>query len=406
MTGTGEGLRTESRQVEARPRAWMPETSAERGAVHEQLEHILASPLFKNSKRYPNLLRYVVERLLQGHTENLKERSLGIEVFGRDPDYDTNADPVVRTTATEIRKRIAQYYHEPGHQTEIRIDFPPGTYLPEFRLPEKTLEVLAPHAEETKPQPPRVPARALGILAAAVSALVIVVFAVRFGHTAAIDRFWDPVLKSREPVLLCVSGFPSEPPLEPAASLRDLHRFERIGYADATAMADIGAFLATKGKPFKMRFETFGRLDELREGPAVLIGAFNNSWALRAMGQLRFTFVHDNATDLSWIQDRQNQQSRKWSHVMNQPYATMSQDYAVLTRALDPTTGQTVITASGLAKFGTAAVGEFLANPSAMAEIAKAGPPDWYRKNMQIVLATSVVGLSPGPAHIVATYFW
>jgi len=84
----------------------------------------------------------------------------------------------------------------------------------------------------------------------------------------------------------------------------------------------------------------------------------------------------------------------------------MSQDYAVVTRVLDPTTGQTVVTASGLAKFGTQAVGEFLTDPAAMAEIAKTGPPDWYRKNMQIVVATSIVGLSGGPAHVVAAYFW
>jgi len=52
-------------QLEGRPRTWFPETAAERAAVHRQLERILASPLFKNSKRYPNLLRYVVERSLQ-----------------------------------------------------------------------------------------------------------------------------------------------------------------------------------------------------------------------------------------------------------------------------------------------------------------------------------------------------
>ena len=77
----------------------------------------------------------LVERSLHGHAEPLKERTLGVEVFGRAPDYDTNLDPVVRTTAVEIRKRIAQYYHEEGHQNEIRIDFPAGSYLPEFRMP-------------------------------------------------------------------------------------------------------------------------------------------------------------------------------------------------------------------------------------------------------------------------------
>ena len=108
------------------------------------MERILASPLFKKSRRFPNLLRFVVERSLHGHAEPLKERTLGIEVFGREPDYDTNLDPVVRTTAVEIRKRIAQYYHEAGHENEIRIDFPAGSYLPEFRMPEKPAVLAVP----------------------------------------------------------------------------------------------------------------------------------------------------------------------------------------------------------------------------------------------------------------------
>ena len=70
---------------------WTPESEAERNAIREQLERILSSPLFRKSKRFPNLLRFVVERSLHGHSEPLKERTLGIEVFGRAPDYDTKS---------------------------------------------------------------------------------------------------------------------------------------------------------------------------------------------------------------------------------------------------------------------------------------------------------------------------
>ena len=91
---------------------WKPERDADKAAVRRQLERLLANPAFKNSKRYPALLRFVVERVLDGHMDALKERTLGIEVFHRDPDYDTNQDPVVRTTAVEVRKRLAQYYQE------------------------------------------------------------------------------------------------------------------------------------------------------------------------------------------------------------------------------------------------------------------------------------------------------
>ncbi len=127
-----------------------PLSEAERAAIREQLERILLSPLFKNSKRYPNLLRYIVEHTLEGHKAELKERTLGVEVFARSPGYDTNADPIVRAAAGEIRKRIAQYYHEPGHESELRIDLVPGSYVPEFGMPAPT-----PAPRQPVPEPPR-----------------------------------------------------------------------------------------------------------------------------------------------------------------------------------------------------------------------------------------------------------
>src|SRR5579883_225576 len=80
---------------------------------HLQIQRILSSSLFRSSQRCQALFRHVTEHALAGETENLKERSLGVDVFSRPPDYDTNADPVVRTTAGEIRKKLAQYYHDP-----------------------------------------------------------------------------------------------------------------------------------------------------------------------------------------------------------------------------------------------------------------------------------------------------
>jgi len=104
----------------------------ERSAIHAQLERLLENPYFSHSRRFPSFLRFVVERTLSGQTDLLKERTLGIEIFGRDPDYDTSSDPIVRVTAAEIRKRIAQYYQEPGHENELRISLPAGSWLTEM----------------------------------------------------------------------------------------------------------------------------------------------------------------------------------------------------------------------------------------------------------------------------------
>jgi hypothetical protein len=379
--------------------AWVPETDAERSAVREQLERILSSPLFKNSKRYPTLLRFVVERSLTGHTEPLKERTLGVEVFGRDPDYDTNLDPVVRTTAVEIRKRIAQYYHEPGHEIEIRIDFPPGTYVPEFRLPPK------PPVSTLLPKPHKRPLVVVGSLAAVLILVLVAALVKPWATTPALDRFWAPVLTSSDPVSVYIGHAP-EALSEPVVSVMDLMRSERVAFADSTALAKVIAMLVVHKKPYRIRLQIYSQLDDLKDGPAVLIGAFNNSFTLRLTGQLRFSFVQDRDGHTEWIQDTENPSSRQWSHRTDGAYTNLALDYAIVSRVMDPTTGKIVVTASGLAKFGTEAAGEFLTNPTYIEEINKKGPRDWSRKNMEIVIGTNVIGRSAGPPHIVTTHFW
>ena len=112
---------------------WFPRTTAEGHEVLVQLDQILASQHFRQSKRSAVLLRFLVEKTIKGQESILKERTLGIEVFGRKVDYDTSADPIVRMAAGEIRKRIAQYYHIEGHESELRIDLDPGSYVVHFR---------------------------------------------------------------------------------------------------------------------------------------------------------------------------------------------------------------------------------------------------------------------------------
>src|SRR5277367_5155633 len=122
-------------QPEQVTESWTTCSEVEKDAVQQQLELLLASPLFHSSKRYPKFLRLVVARALAGQTDQLKERILGVEIFDRPADYDTNTDPIVRVTAAEIRKRIDQYYQDPKHSQEIRIFLSSGSYVPHFSWP-------------------------------------------------------------------------------------------------------------------------------------------------------------------------------------------------------------------------------------------------------------------------------
>src|ERR1035437_9065918 len=97
----------------------VPLSAEERQLIVGQLKRMLASPLFGQSKRYAPFLRHVVQKPLGGQEASLKERVLCIERFGRTPYYDSNNDPVVRVTAGEVRKRIAQYYDDSGHRNEF-----------------------------------------------------------------------------------------------------------------------------------------------------------------------------------------------------------------------------------------------------------------------------------------------
>src|ERR1700723_197576 len=110
-------------------------TEEEKARIQLQLDRLLGNVHFSNSKRFPSFLRFIVHEELEGRGYQLKERTLGIEVFGRDASYDTTSDPIVRVTAAEIRKRIAQYYQESADPNEVRISLPAGSYVPHFEWP-------------------------------------------------------------------------------------------------------------------------------------------------------------------------------------------------------------------------------------------------------------------------------
>ncbi len=357
------------------------------------------------------LLRYVTECALGGRVDHLKERTLGVEVFHRAPDYDTNLDPVVRTTAVEIRKRIAQYFQEPGHESELRICVPAGSYLPEFRMPpEKVGDRLAAEPAHPAPSIRKFPA----IAAVAVSiTLLAAVFWAKPGTSpnAALDRFWSPVWSSPMPVLVVIGkatraeDTPGVATKAAPSSVLELMREEGVAFADATTLARLTGLMMTKGKPFHIRRYTSAKFDDLRDGPVILIGAFNNNWTLKLNGQLRFRFERESQR-ASWISDQNNPAQRQWLINMELPYSSVKEDFAIISRVLDPTTGRLVVTAAGLSKYGTAAAGEFLTDPQYLKEITAHAPKDWDRGNIQIVISTRLMGESSGPPEIVATNFW
>ena len=105
-----------------------------RPQVEGLLEDILRSAPFRTSRQCQDLFRYIVEHSLAASDGSLRERIIGIEVFGRAPDYDTAEDPVVRLRAADVRKRLAQYYQAKSDPGEWKIEIPTGSYRAQFHL--------------------------------------------------------------------------------------------------------------------------------------------------------------------------------------------------------------------------------------------------------------------------------
>ena len=106
-------------------------------AVREELQRVLESGEFSSSKRCQEFLRYVVDKTLAGHADDLKERTIGVELLGRPTTYEPSIDASVRVKAGEVRKRLHLYYNGAGLQDGLRIDLPAGGYVPEFLPPRR-----------------------------------------------------------------------------------------------------------------------------------------------------------------------------------------------------------------------------------------------------------------------------
>jgi|CZKF01.1.fsa_nt_gi hypothetical protein len=407
----------------------------EQEAVREQMNRLLANPFFSHSRRFPIFLRFVVEQTLAGAAENIKERTLGVEIFGRDAEYDTSVDPIVRVTAAEIRKRVAQYYQDPGHEREMRITLPQGSYIPQFHWPRGGNDAVHqepdPASAETaaNQHPPLASGQAHGrrhssliLLLGCVTAGVLSVGSVLLWqamHRSALDFFWQPVVTANGPVLLCVadqtesSGQSLRDASDPTRQVqlkpmsRPKDNLTTVAIDDLSDIVRIAGLLQSNGKQYNLRGEGVTSLADLRSGPAVFIGAFDNAWTLRLTNPLRYHFSNNaDMTEVRIVDSTAPAQSRWVVESAVQIATNNYRDYAIVARFTDTNTGKLTVIVAGLARGGTIAAGEFLTDSDDMAQLQRAALAAGNKKNMEIVLSTQIIDGEPGSPKMEAAYFW
>jgi hypothetical protein len=404
-------------------------SESEKNAIRGQLERLLADPHFSHSKRFPTFLRFVTERTLAGEEDNINERWLGIEIFGRDPEYDTAADPIVRVTAAEIRKRVALYYQDSAHSRELRIALPSGSYIPRFHWPKgdgdptldeldrtvgKIIEIPA-HAPAAPPAPRGRRTALLVALACVVTALLAIgslLFWQKM-HQPPPDSFWQPILSAKDPVLLCLadqlqySAIALRDAADPAHQIVMKDNLTAVVMDDVYATVKVAGILQSSGKKYTVRGEGVTSLEDLRNGPTVFIGAFDNAWTLRLTNSLRYHFANNADMSQHSIVDSMAPTQTHWVVDRSVQLATNNyRDYGIVARFTDINTGNLSVIAAGIGRGGTIAAGEFLTDPSDLAQIERQAKGAGDKKNMEIVLSTQIIDGQPGSPKIEAAYFW
>ncbi len=415
-----------------------------REAVLRELDRVVSSRFFRSTVRSKQFLDYVVRHSLDGHPDQLKERTIGTEVFQRPAGYATGDDPVVRVQAGEVRRRLEQYYQAATEDSPVRIQLPVGSYCPVFQWgpsprPVETPVVALPSAEVLSP--PSLPRRrfvpflliALGLLVA----VSLGIAALNYHPPTAksdLDQFWGPVFATRQPVLICLAKPVAYRPVEsiyrrysrthPGTFQTEAERTntplhldpdEKLTWGDLFMYADFGVaagdvqaavalsvLLGRIDKPMQLRIGSNYTYEDLRNSPAVFIGGFNNKWTMQQTANLHFIFLEDHE---KYSIREQGPNGKVWHTVLNEDGDTL-EDFGIVSRLVNSGTGQFTVAVAGVGPLGTQAAGEFVSNAKYLEEGLRQAPANWDKGNMELVVHTKVTDSVSGPPQVVAAYYW
>jgi hypothetical protein len=425
--------------------------------IRMQVDAILSSAQFQGSRRGRQFLQYVCERALAGESSSLKERAIAVDVFGRRPESDLGEDTIVRVGARELRKRLAQYYSSPdGLAAVVRVDLPSGSYVPDFRFASDVQPGTGSASNSTTvvqeevevavvdlSQPTRF--RRAGYLVAAGLAL-IGVFALysywRRSQPASLPgigalssssfaRFWQPMLQSPDAALIAVGHplvyrpshravklsesrlpplpFPMQRPIQ--LQPNELNGSDIVavpnqfvGFGDLVAATEIAGMLGQHKKDFQIRMASGVSFAELRKRQVLLIGAMSNRWTMELGQNWRFRFDR-RLGQSNVLVDTASPTPLEWSVAMRSD-DVIPEDYVLISRIANSSTGGLVIVGAGIKQFGTEAAGHLISDPAALSPLLDSIPAKWENKNLQAVLRVKVIANTPAQPELVAWHVW
>jgi hypothetical protein len=432
-------------------------------ALRIHLRSIIESHAFKGSRRSQEFLQFVVDRALAGHFDDLKERILGVELFGRSPAYDTGEDAIVRVTACDVRKRLHQFYAEFGGTPEFRIELPPGSYIPEIHnvtpplakqtaKPSDAIDIVENRVPALSipnnsllaiPGPPRIvrmrPAVWTGIAIVAVIAAASAFWFWR--HRPGSDNAspttvlpWSAMIQANRPIRLIfcdpeivnvqrllnysvtLSDYANQRywPDDMGPDVRRI--FQSISFRGASVAA-VDASMALKIDELLhpitkhvMQVQTARsmRLGDFKtEDSFVLFGSpRSNPWVELFQDQLDFTFEFDSARKSEFVRNKRPRNGESPTYVPTAEGWGTGQAYAIVALVANPEQNGRVLLLAGSNAEATEAAGKLTMNPAALSRILAAAGVDPHAPaaRFEILLRVSTMAGSPNTYEVVSCH--
>jgi hypothetical protein len=427
----------------------------------EELRRVIQSKHFANSPKKSRFLEFIAEQTFQGNSEKLNEYLIGTEVYDRGADFDQQKDPIVRVQAHEIRRLLKKYYDEEGGESLIRMELPPGHYVPVFsRMAQPDPDENAAGAtkngasgdeaggsDASRWRVNRALLAATVALAALCAVLAVLLARSRAGSDAAsaqarrpvtalpanLDWFWHPFLPPADaplivipnhPLLRAAHGGDSEQTLAsgheiPKASLpefrdtihfRELKRFVFVpsltdftSVGETLGLVDLCEMFFRIGDTCRVQQSRLLDFDEIKDNNVILLGG-NQSWSGRVFLNVQgFQFQDGVIINRSPKPGEKALYKPEFDPVTNQ----LTRDYALVLMLPNERKENRVLLIYGIYTQGSQAAIEFLTTPEKMAQLraalAELSPdhktiPQYF----QVLLSTTVENAVPGNATVVA----
>lgn len=376
-----------------------------KAAILAELARILESPSFRGSRRCCRLLEYSVQQVLKGSPQDgLKERTIGIEVLQRPADYDTSEDAIVRVSANEVRKRLAQYYQTAENHGDPVIALPAGSYAVSFHWQTPAADPLAPEIASAPPAGPNFKL-VVGLCLVVLAAVGLTWWLSTRGRTAhavvvqapvaKADPLWSRVFNPGQKTNIVISdavfreiqyflgrdlslseylapGYPNtllasaKPEVQPVIAF--LGRQQTTSIGSATLGSRLLAFGSRMGGGPVIRYPRHINAREFNTDNFILLGSrLSIPWGELFEPSLNFPLVTDPATHQFYLRNRSPRQGEQAEYRESGNQEETYADIAVLPNLAG--TG-TVLVLNGIDMVAAEAAGEFAMNGSLSSKLA------------------------------------